>query len=183
MKKTLSLLLVFFLLLPGLLLYRYYWDAAIEQDILTANSYRTTIGEEYRAVNFFVKPDWFTLHSKKPQSMHEVVTRIGNSKIVLTEVKVREEVQDIYFTFTIENKLPRSQGYFLTQNLRDASIDIAMPFIELRGDNEQSIALGQFSQGPGDFFSFGLNLEDATAIPHGFSVVANLYYGVQYEKD
>ncbi len=43
------------LILMGLLGYRYYWDAAIEQDILSANGYRTTIGEEYRTVNFFCK--------------------------------------------------------------------------------------------------------------------------------
>lgn len=170
------------LILMGLLGYRYYWDAAIEQDILAANGYRTTIGEEYRTVNFFVKPEWVKIRSKKPQSMHDVVTRIGNSNIVLTEVRLREEVQDIYFTFTLDNKLPRLKGYFLTQNLGNASNDIKMPVLELRGEHEQVIELGQFAQGPAQSFSFGINLEEIEALNNGFSVELRIYYGVQYEK-
>lgn len=182
LKKAFCISFIMLLILIGLWFYRYYWDAPIEQDILSGNGYRTTIGEDYRAVNFYIKSDWFTLSSKGPQSMHEVVARIGNSNIVLTEVIVREEVQDIYFTLTIDNKLPRLQGYFLTQNLKNASTDIEMPFIEVRGDNEQAIELGQFAQGPGDFFSFGIKLEEAKTITHGFFVGASIYYGVQYEK-
>lgn len=168
----------------GWLTYQYYSDSeSIKERVLAGDGYRSKIGEEYRAVKFFVKPDWFELDTNERQNVHEVVTRIGNSQIVLTEVWLREEVNDVYFTFEVESKLSRKSGYFLTRNSGNYTGELPMPTINLLSKNEQEITLGQFAQGPGDDFSFGINFEDADLIEHGFSVEASIYFGVKYDKD
>lgn len=172
------------IIICGWLIHQYNYDSqTIKESVLIGDGYRSTIGEEYRAVKFFIKPDWFELDTNKRQNMHEVVTRVGNSQIVLTEIWVREEVNDVYFTFTVENKLSRKSGYFITQNLANYTGELPMPNIQLLSENEQEIALGQFAQGPEEYFSFGINHEDADEIEHGFTVVASIYFGVQYDKD
>lgn len=172
------------IIIGGWLLYQYYTDSeAIKESVMAGDGYRSTIGEEYRAVKFFVKPNWYELDTKKHQNVDKVVAQVGNSKIVLKEVSVREDVKDVYFTFVVENKLSRNNGYFLTQNLADSTSELVMPTIELLTVDDKEIPLGQFGQGPDEYFSFGINLEDVDDIKRGFSVVASIYYGVQYDKN
>ncbi|MFJ7736581.1 hypothetical protein ACIQ2D_09575 [Lysinibacillus sp. NPDC097287] len=184
MKKVLTIVLGALIVIGGWLLYQFYSDSeAIKKSVMASDGYRSTIGEEYRAVKFFVKPDWYDLDTQKLQNVNKVVAQVGNSKIVLKEVSVRDEVKDVYFTFVVENKLSRNSGYFLTQNLTNSTDELAMPTIELLTVDDQEIALGQFGQGPDEYFSFGINLEDVDEIKNGFSVVASIYYGVQYDKN
>lgn len=184
MKKVLTIVLGVLIVIGGWLLYQYYSDSdAIKTSVLAGEGYRSTIGEDYRAVKFFVKPDWYELDTKKSRKMDKVVAQVGNSKIVLKEVSLREDIKDIYFTFVVENKLSRNSGYFLTQNFRDSTSELVMPTIELLTVDDNEIPLGHFGQGPDEYFSFGINLEDIDEIKNGFSVVANIYFGVQYNKN
>lgn len=184
MKKVLTSVLGVLIVIGGWLLYQYYSDSeAIKESVMAGDGYRFTIGEEYRAVKFFVMPNWYDLDTTKRQNVNKVVGQVGNSRIVLTEVAVREDVNDIYFTFGIENKLSTKSGYFLTQNVANNLADLPMPTIELLTVDDKKIPLGHFGQGPDEYFSFGINLEDVDEIKHGFSVVANIYFGVQYYKN
>lgn len=51
-----------------------------------------------------------------------------------------------------------------------------MSTIQLLSEDEQEIAFGQFAQGPEEYFSFGINHEDADDIEHGFMVVASIFF-------
>lgn len=184
MKKVLTIVLGALIVIGGWLLYQYFTDSeAIKKSVMAGDGYHSTIGEEYRTVKFFVKSDWYEIDTKKRQNVNKVVAQVGNSKIVLKEVSVRDDVKDVYFTFVVENKLSRNNGYFLTQSLSHSTGELEMPTIKLLTLDDKEIPLGQFGQGPEEYFSFGINLEDVDDIKRGFSVVASIYYGVQYDKN
>ncbi len=184
-KNNLILLIVFAILIIIFVIYINLSNIDKTKMILNQDGYVLSEITKPEIIEVFIKPEWI---DTKPNNKANLNIRLMEKKnTVIYLESVHNRVNDIYFSFSIKNKMIEDSGTFLSNILFNADKTNTTYFpkdaFKLTTNNGEKIEIGQISFGPDFGFSFGINKNDSELLVKGFNLKYSGLILYQYSKD
>lgn len=162
--------------------YKNFSEEGIYKKILERKGYEVYTLKDKVTFDAVVKPEWIPKTPAEENIIKTKVAEVEGVQIFLDNVIHRGN--DIYFSFTVKQKIGYKKGKFLSviEFNEDGTYTQGMPNAIHIYNNTQDIKIGQSGLGPLEMISFGVDINDYEQIANGFDFEYSGYHLYGYHK-